>query len=358
LNVAITGDSSQLDATLTSAEAKVRESAGRIAQDTNRADAATKKLSTSFKEATGNVTFFTRALGRLSAAAGAVVSSINAVGVAIEYIRGVFGDGGKAAQSFYASIGGPASGVEDAKKKISEIQDRIQQVGSEIARANEQPLLLFRGGRSRATMEGEFRELLSINRALAGQLEADETRRRERMKAADMAARTESALDAREFLFELEQERKRQERERAEEASARENEEHRERLERAQDIADTARGAIDPIGQAGVEHNRRLQELARAMAVARNAEERRLIEQATADEIDAFIRGMRRRSNEIGEAIASGITSALQQQANAAGVQNTTVLLSQIGLSVQAIRATIPRDFAGPLPGIPGGGGF
>lgn len=75
----------------------------------------------------------------------------------------------------------------------------------------------------------------------------------------------------------------------------------------------------------------------------------------------AIIKGLkdqkRAMEREFRDAIASGINAALQQQASAAGVQGTTVLLRDIGLQVGSIRNSIPREYTGPIQGVPGGMG-
>lgn len=75
----------------------------------------------------------------------------------------------------------------------------------------------------------------------------------------------------------------------------------------------------------------------------------------------AIIKGLQDQrkamEREFRDAIASGINAALQQQAGAAGVQGTTVLLRDIGLQVGSIRNSIPREYTGPIQGVPGGMG-
>lgn len=140
-------------------------------------------------------------------------------------------------------------------------------------------------------------------------------------------------------------------------------EEERKSVERAKNqegrirsLAEAANraAAANPIDALGQRMNEAQRAIMEAVKNARNP-----IEATMAVAMgNAIVAGIKREKENIvrqfSDIIADAVNSALEQQAAAAGAQNATTLLRDIGVQIQAIQATIPRDYAGAMPGIAG----
>lgn len=318
-----------------------------------------EKTQQSFREAQKNVTFLTRAFGQLTAGAGAIVSVFNAIGAAVDYTAKVFGSGKKAAEEFYATIGGGgAVGKAQASQELEKIRQQLQAVDSELARINEKagasgfaPTL----GRSRKTVLEDRERLLQLQNALSGQVKgamADERRRAQQKQMDDDAeiARAEEKVYWEQFYQGLQDkiDRRRENRE-ADSALQREREQEinetaalqqsldEERVERLKSMRD----ALDPFGGGIDRHNELLRELDMMKRFASSESQKQMIEFLKGRAVDAFVEGLKQKEREIGDIFTNAIEASVSSQF---GAQNVTTLLRDISTKVAAIQVAIPRS--------------
>jgi len=131
---------------------------------------------------------------------------------------------------------------------------------------------------------------------------------------------------------------------------------HDERMAQVQEIADANKRILNPRGAAVEEHNKVLRALDYAERHARTDREREEIRRARRLAMEGTAKGFQDAEDDIRRVMGDAISGALAQQASAAGVQNTTLLLRDIGMAARSIQMTIPRDFTGPMQGLPNGG--
>lgn len=318
----------------------------------------------SFKEASKNVTFLTRGFGLLAGAAAAVVNGINAVSTAIDFYNTRYGDGTKKANEFIKELGGVAIGSEEASRQLTKVNDKLIEVQSELARLQEgEGRAAF--GRSRGTIEAELKRLNEYRIKLANQVKAAAEEQRRNAQAKQIEDDAEIARGELKVKWEKTH---------AEVARLnREDTERRMRIDKiAQDQADYANEKqMDRLKRIGSAANARAREnpffanaqdieqikdtMAKAIKNARDPIEALLAAQFGAAVIKGLEKDRSRMVAAFRDIIGDGINGALQQQANANGVQNTAFLLRDIGVVVQGIKASLPREYTGPVPGLPPG---
>lgn len=375
ISVGLRVDTASLGADFAAAKAKFDEAARGLAKSAvvpvgdKSASKTANESAKSFREATNEATLFTRSLGRITGAAFALVRVMDTLAIAVDYVKNTFGSGKKAADDFYASIGGASVGEDAARKNLEAIQQRLLQVNSELARIKDSAkggMSMAIAGRSEETIKQEIASLLELNKVVGDQVRVFDKLKKLKdpstnpddfvgpsMLDSMMVLDANRAANAQEF-DEAQRER---DREAAEERSRLENEEHAERMARVEEIGNAATDIVDPtIGRAR-DFNAQIRELERARSVARTDAEKANIDRIAKLKADAEVKEIKARAREIGESIGGAINAALQQQAGAAGVQNTTVLMKDIGLQVGSIRNSIPREYSGPVQGVPGGMG-
>lgn len=323
-----------------------------------------EKTQQSLKEATRNVTILTRGFGLMVSAAGAVVSAINAVSQAVDFLNTRYGDGRKKAEEYIKGLGGIAVGGEAASRQLGQVNDKLIEVQSELARLQEgEGRAAF--GRSRGTIEAELKRLNEYRTALANQVKAAAYEQRRNAQAKQIEDDAEIARGELKVKWEKTQ---------AEVARLnREDTERRMRIDKiAQDQAEYAdEKQMDRLKRIGSTANAMAREnpffanaqdieqikdtMAKAIKNARDPVEALLAAQFGAAVIKGLEKDRSRMVAAFRDIIGDGINGALQQQANANGVQNTAFLLRDIGVVVQGIKASLPREYTGPVPGLPPG---
>lgn len=191
-------NSDGVTAGLREAKAVAQGEIGELEKTTN---AATGRIDQSWRAATKSVASYIQMFTRVSAIATAVVASLNAVGAVVRYVTQVFGDGNKVAEKFIRTLSAGVSA--DALPRLEQLRSKIESVQSELARAEETPLI-FRGGRSKSTIEEELEGLRKSESATSRQIAAQRERAKDAAYIAEgVKQRDEEAIARMERLAEL-----------------------------------------------------------------------------------------------------------------------------------------------------------
>lgn len=137
------------------------------------------------------VTRLTRVFGMLASAAGAVVSVVRTLGVVMEYVNNVFGDGEKKARDFMTALDPATAG--NAASRLAAIRNEVAGLQQEMEAAMSAPWWDIRGrnqfGRNDIAKQLSFMQRAEA--AAARQLHVVEERAQAEAKAAEAAKEVE-----------------------------------------------------------------------------------------------------------------------------------------------------------------------